>query len=82
MALEIEAHYAKDKILELYLNQIDLGNRAFGVEAASQRYFGKSARELNVAEAAMLAAMPKAPVATTRGGTRRARCSVATSSSG
>ena len=53
--------YPKDKILELYLNQIDLGNRAFGVEAASQRYFGKSVRDLNVAEAATLAAIPKAP---------------------
>jgi len=61
VAKEIEARYDKDKILELYLNQIDLGNRAFGVEAASQRYFGKSSRELNVAEAATLAAMPKAP---------------------
>jgi penicillin-binding protein 1A len=61
VAREIEQRYPKRKILELYLNQIDLGNRAFGVEAASQRYFGKSARDLNVAEAATLAAMPKAP---------------------
>jgi penicillin-binding protein 1A len=61
VALEIEKHYSKDKILELYLNQIELGNRAFGVEAAAQRYFGKSVKQLNVAEAAMLAAMPKAP---------------------
>src|ERR1041385_7570830 len=61
MALEIERNYPKDKILELYLNQIDLGNRAYGVEAASQRYFGKSVRDLNVAEAATLAAIPKAP---------------------
>ena len=61
VALEIERKYSKDKILELYLNQIDLGNRAFGVEAASQRYFGKSVRDLNVAEAATLAAIPKAP---------------------
>jgi penicillin-binding protein 1A len=61
VARQIEARYSKDKILELYLNQIDLGNRAFGVEAASQRYFGKSSRDLNVAEAATLAAMPKAP---------------------
>jgi penicillin-binding protein 1A len=61
VALEIEKKYPKDKILELYLNQINLGNRAFGVEAASQRYFGKSVRELNVAEAATLAAIPKAP---------------------
>src|SRR3990170_2585827 len=61
VAREIEDKYPKDKILELYLNQIDLGNRAFGVEAASQRYFGKSVRALNVAEAATLAAIPKAP---------------------
>ena len=61
MAREIEERYPKDKILELYLNQIDLGNRAYGVEAASQRYFGKSVRDLNVAEAATLAAIPKAP---------------------
>jgi penicillin-binding protein 1A len=61
VAQAIEAKYPKDKILELYLNQIDLGNRAFGVEAASQRYFGKSARDLNVAEAATLAAIPKGP---------------------
>ena len=61
VAREIEAAYPKDKILELYLNQIDLGNRAYGVEAASQRYFGKSVRDLNVAEAATLAAIPKAP---------------------
>src|SRR5690242_2175607 len=61
VAQEIEAKYSKDKILELYLNQIALGNGAFGVEAASQRYFGKSVRDLNVAEAATLAAIPKAP---------------------
>ena len=61
VATEIEAAYPKDKILELYLNKIDLGNRAFGVQAAAERYFGKSASQLNVAEAAMLAAIPKAP---------------------
>jgi len=61
VALEIEKKYPKDKILELYLNQIDLGNRAYGVETASQRYFGKSVRELNLPEAATLAAIPKAP---------------------
>src|SRR5919106_1548634 len=61
VARDIEAKYTKDKILELYLNQIDLGNRAYGVESASQRYFGKSVRDLNVAEAATLAAIPKAP---------------------
>ncbi|HET7565441.1 MAG TPA: penicillin-binding transpeptidase domain-containing protein, partial [Gemmatimonadaceae bacterium] len=50
-----------DKILELYLNQIYLGNGAYGVETASQRYFGKSVRDLNLAEAATLAALPKGP---------------------
>jgi penicillin-binding protein 1A len=61
VAREIEARYSKDKILELYLNQIYLGNGAHGVETAAQRYFGKSARDLNLAESAMLAALPKAP---------------------
>jgi penicillin-binding protein 1A len=61
VALEIEQHYSKDRILELYLNQINLGSGAYGVETASQRYFGKSVKQLNLAEAAMLAAMPKAP---------------------
>ncbi|HEU4641684.1 MAG TPA: PBP1A family penicillin-binding protein [Gemmatimonadaceae bacterium] len=61
VAREIEAMYPKQKILELYLNQIYLGNGAYGVETASQRYFGKSVRDLNLAEAATLAALPKAP---------------------
>src|SRR5919205_184012 len=61
VAMDIERKYPKDRILELYLNQIPLGNGAYGVEAASQRYFGKSVRDLNVAEAATLAAIPKAP---------------------
>src|SRR4051812_45575276 len=61
VARAIEARYSKEKILELYLNQIALGNGSFGVETAAQRYFGKSARDLNVAEAAMLAGLPKAP---------------------
>ncbi len=58
---EIESKFEKGKILELYLNQINLGNGAYGVETASQRYFGKSVRDLNIAEAATLAALPKAP---------------------
>ncbi|HEY8310249.1 MAG TPA: transglycosylase domain-containing protein, partial [Gemmatimonadaceae bacterium] len=61
VAREIESKYSKAKILELYLNQINLGNGAYGVETASQRYFGKSVRDLNIAEAATLAALPKAP---------------------
>jgi penicillin-binding protein 1A len=61
VAMEIEHTFSKDSILQLYLNQIDLGAGAHGVEAAAQVYFGKSARQLNVAEAATLAALPKAP---------------------
>ena len=61
VARAIEAKYSKDRILELYLNQIYLGNGAYGIETASQRYFGKSVRELNLAEAAMMAALPKGP---------------------
>jgi penicillin-binding protein 1A len=61
VARAIEKKYSKDKILELYLNQIALGNGSFGIETAAQRYFGKSARELNLAEAATLAGLPKAP---------------------
>ena len=61
VARAIESKYSKDKILELYLNQISLGNGSFGVETASQRYFGKSARDLNLSEAATLAGLPKAP---------------------
>ena len=61
VALAIERKYSKQKILELYLNQIYLGNGAYGVESAAQRYFGKNVRELNLSEAALLAALPKAP---------------------
>ena len=61
VAREIEAMYPKDKILELYLNQINLGNGAYGIESAAQRYFGKSIKDLNVPEAALLAGLPKGP---------------------
>lgn len=61
VARAIEQKYPKQKILELYLNQIYLGNGAYGIESAAQRYFGKSIKDLNVAEAAMLAALPKGP---------------------
>jgi penicillin-binding protein 1A len=61
VARAIEDKYPKEHILELYMNQIYLGNGANGVETASQRYFGKSAREVNLAEAATLAGLPKAP---------------------
>ncbi len=61
VARAIEKRYTKDKILELYLNQVYLGNGAYGVETAAQRYFGKSARDVSVAEAAMLAGLLKGP---------------------
>ncbi|MDQ8154458.1 MAG: PBP1A family penicillin-binding protein [Gemmatimonadota bacterium] len=61
VARSIESKYSKDRILELYLNQIYLGGGAYGVETASQRYFGKSVRDLNLAEAATIAALPKSP---------------------
>jgi penicillin-binding protein 1A len=61
VAIELERNFPKDTILELYLNQISLGPSVAGVEAASQVFFGKSARDVNVAEAALLAALPKAP---------------------
>src|SRR5207249_5243621 len=63
VALEIERNFPKDTILQMYLNQIDLGAGAHGVESAALIYFGKSARDLNLAEAATLAAIPKAPTA-------------------
>jgi penicillin-binding protein 1A len=61
LALKIERTYTKDKILELYLNEIYLGFGAYGVAAAALLYFDKSVHELTVAEAAYLAALPKAP---------------------
>src|SRR5579872_3601764 len=63
LALRIESAYSKDKILELYLNEIYLGLGAYGVAAASLLYFDKSVNELTVAEASYLAALPKAPAA-------------------
>ena len=61
LALKIERTYSKEKILELYLNEIYLGFGAYGVAAASLLYFDKSVIELTIAEAAYLAALPKAP---------------------
>jgi penicillin-binding protein 1A len=61
LALRIERTYPKDKILELYLNEIYLGMGAYGVAAASLLYFDKSVHELSIAEAAYLAGLPKAP---------------------
>jgi len=61
LAVRISQVYSKDKILELYLNEIYLGMGSYGVAAAAQNYFGKSLDELTVEEAALLAAQPKAP---------------------
>ncbi len=61
LAVWLERTYSKDQILELYLNRVYFGSGAYGVEAAAQRYFGKSARAVNVAEAAMLAGLVQAP---------------------
>jgi penicillin-binding protein 1A len=63
LAMRIERTYSKDKILELYLNEIYLGLSAYGIAAASLVYFDKSVNELTIAEAAFLAALPKAPAA-------------------
>ena len=61
LALKIESKLPKDKILELYMNQIYLGQRAYGFAAASVAYFGKPLKDITLAEAAMLAGLPKAP---------------------
>ena len=61
LALWLEGHYTKNQILSLYLNRIYLGAGTYGIESAAQTYFGKSARHASLAEAAMLAGLPKAP---------------------
>ena len=63
LAWKIEANLSKDEILQLYLNQIFLGQRAYGFAAAAQIYFGKPLKDVTAAEAAMLAGLPKAPSA-------------------
>ncbi|MDE2001198.1 MAG: PBP1A family penicillin-binding protein [Patescibacteria group bacterium] len=61
VAFQLEQHYTKDEILNLYLNQIPYGSNAYGVEAAAETYFNKHASELNLAESALLASLPQAP---------------------
>ena len=61
LALQIERQLTKDEILELYVNKIYLGNRAYGIEAAAQVYYGKSIRDVSLAQMAMIAGLPKAP---------------------
>jgi penicillin-binding protein 1C len=61
LAIEINQKFSKDEILQLYLNEIPYGQNAYGIEAASQTYFGKHAKDISLAEAAYLAALPQAP---------------------
>jgi penicillin-binding protein 1A len=61
LASRIERRLTKDEILELYLNRVYLGDQAYGIDAASRRYFGRPASELSLAQAALLAGLPKAP---------------------
>lgn len=61
IAYQLEKHFTKDKILEMYLNTIYFGGNAYGVEVASQNYFGKSAKDLNLQECALLAALIRSP---------------------
>ena len=61
LAITLEKKYSKDEILNFYLNQIPYGSNSYGIEAAAQTYFNKPAKELNLAEAVYLAALPKAP---------------------
>jgi penicillin-binding protein 1A len=61
LALEIERRYPKERILEMYLNQVYFGQGAYGVEAAARTYFGKAVSEITVREAALLAGLPRAP---------------------
>ncbi|TRZ69495.1 MAG: penicillin-binding protein 1A [Rhodocyclaceae bacterium] len=63
LAFKIEHNLTKDEILQIYLNQIYLGQRAYGFSSAAQIYYGKALKDINVAEAAMLAGLPKAPSA-------------------
>ena len=61
LSIQIEKKYTKDEILGLYLNQAFFGTNAYGIEAAAHTYFGKSTEDLDIAEAALLAALPRAP---------------------
>ena len=73
LSFKIENNLSKDQILELYINQIFLGQRAYGFAAAAQIYFGKPLKDISIAEAAMLAGLPKAPSVSTRSSTPSAR---------
>ena len=61
LAMELTRRYSKDQILEMYMNEISYGNRAYGIEAAAETYFGKPALQLTLPEASLLAGLPQAP---------------------
>ncbi len=61
LSLEVEYFFTKDEILTMYFNEVPYGGTAYGIEAAAQQYFGKSVREVNLAEAALLAGLPQSP---------------------
>ncbi len=61
LSIEIEGMYTKDQILEMYLNEVSYGGTAYGIEEASESYFGKNVTQLDLAEAALLAGLPKSP---------------------
>ncbi len=61
LALRVEKHYSKDKILEMYLNQVYFGNQSYGIEKAARRYFKESAKQLTIAQSALIAGLLKAP---------------------
>ena len=84
LTFKLEHLLTKDQILEIYMNQIFLGNRAYGFAAAAETYFGKPLKDLTIAEAAMLAGLPKAPSAYNPivNPNARTRAPAATSSSG
>jgi 1A family penicillin-binding protein len=73
LAIQIEQRFEKDEILQMYLNEIPYGQNAYGVEAAAQTYFAKSARDLTLAESAYLAAIPQAPTFYSPNGPNRDR---------
>lgn len=76
LAVEINQRFTKDEILKLYLNEIPYGRNAYGIEAAAQTYFGKNAKNLSLAEAAYLAALPQAPTFFNPNGPNKARLDV------
>jgi 1A family penicillin-binding protein len=61
LSVEVEANYTKDQILEMYLNEVSYGGTAYGIEEAAESYFGKKVQDLDLAEAALLAGLPKSP---------------------